>query len=332
MSLSITSNYLDKHTSASKEQRRYLPKHNLTLSREQPLPTAIPSPIKASPLIIFALVLIAAMKRVAMVILASIQITFSAAAPLTTAATIDQEHGLADIHTTATTFVTLPIVSNVNALAGSIDTFTINSSNYIAAHRPTSAAPTYANQTYTLADKTGTDLPSSISTKGIKYAPLATLRRPNKSSAAVTANQLVPRMIIGPNEIPMTTMKGVTSSVPYLHYTKTITLPAITPQPETSSATTEMSSISSVPDTTSTTSAASASSTNTRANESTERYRPAFAAAIVVPCVLAACWTFGIVLYWRSQQPRPSLDSDDDIEMFPVDDVDSALSGSTAGK
>jgi hypothetical protein len=220
MSLSITSNHLDKHTSATKEQRRYLPKHISTLSREQPLPTAISSPIEASPLIIFALVLIAAMKRVAMVILASIQITFSAAAPLTTAATIDQEHGLADIHTTATTFVTLPIVSNVNALAGSIDTFTINSSNYIAAHRPTSAAPIYANQTYTLADKTGTDLPSSISTKGIKYAPLATLRRPNKSSAAVTANQLVPRMIIGPNEIPMTTMKGVTSSVPYLRYTK----------------------------------------------------------------------------------------------------------------
>jgi hypothetical protein len=49
---------------------------------------------------------------------------------------------------------------------------------------------------------------------------------------------------------------------------------------------------------------------------------------------LAACWTFGIVLYWRSQQPRPSLDSDDDIEMVHVDDgdSDSALSGSTAGK
>jgi hypothetical protein len=334
MSFSITSNHLGKHTFASEEQRRYLPKHNSTLSREQPLTTAISSPITASPLTFFALVLIAAMKSVAMVILASIQITFSAAAPLTTTAIIDLKHGSANIHTTATTFVTSIIVGEGNTLAESTDTFTINSSSYIAAHQPLSAAPTYTNQTYTLADKTGTDLPNSISTKGVKHAPLATIRRPNKSSAAITAKQLVPRMIIGPNEIPMTTMEGVTSSVPYLRYTKTITLPASTPQPEPSTATTETPSISSISAISSTSSAAAATSTNTRVNESTERYRPAFAAAIVVPCVLAACWTFGIVLYWRSQQPRPVLDSDVDIEMVPVDDVDSdsALSGSTAGK
>jgi hypothetical protein len=274
------------------------------------------------------------MKSVTMVILASVLITFSAAAPFTTAAIIDLKHGLANIHTTATTLVTSSIVSKVSTLAESTDAFTINSSSYIAAHQPLSTTPTYTNQTYTLADKTGTDRPSSISTKGVKTAPLPTPRRPNKPSTTATAKQLVPRIIIGPNEIPMTTMEGVTSSVPYLRYTKTITLPATTPQPETSSATTEMLSISSKPDTTSTSSPATASSTNTRANENTERYRPAFAAAIVVPCVLAACWTFGIVLYWRSQQPRPSLDSDDDIEMVHVDDgdSDSALSGSTAGK
>jgi hypothetical protein len=93
-----------------------------------------------------------------------------------------------------------------------------------------------------------------------------------------------------------------------------------------------MTSISSIPDTTSASSAAVATSTTTRADESTERYRPAFAAAIVVPCVLAACWTSGIILYWCSQQPRQVLDSNEEIDMVPASEIDSALSGSMVGK
>jgi hypothetical protein len=55
------------------------------------------------------------------------------------------------------------------------DTFTINSSSYIAARHPPSASPTYANHTYTLADTTCIDLPSSILTSGVKFASLPTL-------------------------------------------------------------------------------------------------------------------------------------------------------------
>jgi hypothetical protein len=273
--------------------------------------------------------LAAVRKSIIMMTMALILTNISGAAPLTTAATIGIKHGLANVYTTATTVTTSTIVSKVNTLTESTDGSTINSSSYIAAHHPPSGVPVYTNQTYTLADTTGIDLPSSISTTGVKTAPPPALRCPDDLSKAATAKQLLPREIIGPNDIPMTTMKGVTSSVPYLRATQTITLPPTAPQSTIGTTTTEMPIISSIPDTTSTSSAAAATSTTTRADKSKERYRSAFAAALVVPCVLAACWTFGIVLYWRSQQPRPVLNSNDEIEMVPADDVDSVLSGST---
>lgn len=239
------------------------------------------------------------LKSIAITAMALILTDLSVGAPVTTTAAIGLHHSIADVSAETAVFTL------------SAD---INTSSQIATQYTLSAGSASLNHTYTLAQTTGDDLPSIIPLNCIKIAPLATLPSSNKPETTARAKRLVPRMTMGPTDGPMTTIEGVPTSVPFISEALIVTLPA----PTTTSPSTSSSSIISLSTTTSTTTTSSspaATNATTSANQSTEAFRPALMVAIIVPSVLAACWAFLIILYWRGQRVRYNIDISLEFEM-----------------
>lgn len=240
------------------------------------------------------------MKTIAMMTMVLILMNLSGAAPFTATANTEFKQVATDKYTQHATFSASTLIKN-----SMISIASTNSSSwrYTAAQFPPSARPTHDYSIYTLADTTGEDLPSAIPLDGTNIAPLATADYTSKSAPTTTERKIVPRVIIGPLDGQLTTMEGVTTSVPFISATLFVTLPA------TSTDTAETTSAAEIPGvshtentTTSTTNAAPASSTTTHAKESKEVPKPALVAAVVVPSVLSALFAFVCVVFWRDRQ------------------------------
>lgn len=254
------------------------------------------------------------LKCIATMTMALILTKFSGAAPFTIATTPEPKRNVADTYTETTTITTSTVTDNVTAPTVFTEIIT---SSYTAAHIPPSLCPAYHHSIFTLTDTSDEDLPSAISLDhGVKVAPLATLHYTTKAASVPIAKKLFPRITVGPRDGPMTTMEGVSTSVYFLSYTRTITRPAptSTQTTEASLKTTSSSSIESTTSITSTSENPTATSTSTRNNESKETLKPAYVAAILIPSVFAACWVFICVVFWQLQRDRLPADIEDDVE------------------
>ena len=240
------------------------------------------------------------MKTIATMTMVLILTNLSGAAPFTATVNTELKQVATHNYTQRATFSASTLIKD-----SMISVASTNSSSwrYTAAQFPPSARPTHDYSIHTLADTTGEDLPSAIPLDGTKIAPLATADYVSKPAPTTTERKLVPRVIIGPLDGQLTTTEGVTTSVPFISATLSLTLPATSTETAETTRAAEMPGVSRTESTTtSTINAAPASSTTTHAKESKEAPKPALVAAVVVPSVLLAVFAFVCVASWRDAQ------------------------------